>query len=99
MLINLHYLFTLLVELFGMQEMPRIIGVMYMVQGMASMVGTPVAGVVIRGSGTTVSSEDYVGMATMASVLMFAAAATCAWVRMEVMVDRAGGKWQWKWKL
>ncbi|KAJ5017421.1 MFS transporter asaE [Colletotrichum sp. SAR 10_99] len=88
-----------LVELFGMRELPRVAGVMFMAQGIASMIGTPVAGVLIRGNEATKTSEDYLGMAVLVGGLMFAAAASVAWVRLEVTWDRAGGQKRWKWKL
>ncbi|KAK2778928.1 MFS monocarboxylate [Colletotrichum kahawae] len=70
---------TSLVELFGMRELPRVAGVMFMAQGIASMIGTPVAGVLIRGNEATKTSEDYLGMAVLVGGLMFAAAASVAW--------------------
>ncbi|KAI8233857.1 MFS transporter asaE [Colletotrichum sp. SAR 10_86] len=88
-----------LVELFGMRELPRVAGVMFMAQGIASMIGTPVAGVLIGGNEATKTSEDYLGMAVLVGGLMFAAAASVAWVRLEVTWDRAGGQKRWKWKL
>ncbi|KAH0432730.1 MFS monocarboxylate [Colletotrichum camelliae] len=88
-----------LVELFGMRELPRVAGVMFMAQGIASMIGTPVAGVLIRGNEATKTSEDYLGMAVLVGGLMFAAAASVAWVRLEVTWDRAGSQKRWKWKL
>lgn len=88
-----------LAELFGMRELPRVAGVMFMAQGIGSMIGTPVAGVLIRGNEATKTSEDYLGMAVLVGGLMFAAAASVAWVRLEVTWDRASGQKRWKWKL
>lgn len=88
-----------LVELFGMKQLPRVTGIMYMMQGAAAMVGTPVAGVLIRSSGAVTTPESCLGMAILVSALMFAAAGAVAWVRIEVMMDRAGREWHWKWKL
>ncbi|PYH92153.1 MFS general substrate transporter [Aspergillus ellipticus CBS 707.79] len=46
-----------LVELFGMENMPRITGIMYFLQGAAGFVGTPVAGVLVRPLGGNLVSE------------------------------------------
>ncbi|KAH6962349.1 monocarboxylate transporter [Ilyonectria sp. MPI-CAGE-AT-0026] len=88
-----------LVELFGAQELPRVIGFMYMMQGAAAMVGTPVAGVLVRGHGTVKDPDSYSSMAILVGALLLVATGAVAWVRLEVMCDRAGGKWQWKWKM
>ncbi|KAI9927020.1 hypothetical protein MW887_003401 [Aspergillus wentii] len=82
-----------LVELFGMANMPRITGIMYMLQGAAGLVGTPVAGVLVSGS---LVPDDYLYMAVFTGALMVASAVTVFWVRMEVMWERAGWRWQWK---
>lgn len=37
-----------LAELFGVQNLPRVAGVMYMMQGLSALVGTPVAGVLLE---------------------------------------------------
>ncbi|KAH8672195.1 monocarboxylate transporter [Ilyonectria robusta] len=88
-----------LVELFGAQELPRVIGFMYMMQGAAAVVGTPVAGVLVRGHGTVKDPDSYSSMAILVGALLLVATGAVAWVRIEVMCDRAGGKWQWKWKM
>lgn len=91
----------MLLELFGIQGFSRVMGIMYMMQGSAAMIGTPVAGLLIRKDRGIATPMDFLGMAVMVSVLMFAAACMVAWVRFEaIIVEGAIGKqWQWKWKL
>ncbi|KAH8682070.1 major facilitator superfamily domain-containing protein [Xylariales sp. PMI_506] len=88
-----------LVEIFGVQELPRLAGIMYMVQGMAAMVGTPVAGALLRSHGIENSPNNYLSMAILVSVLLASGTVTAVWARMELMIDRAGGKWHWTWKI
>ncbi|OHE94762.1 monocarboxylate transporter [Colletotrichum orchidophilum] len=83
-----------LVELFGMNQMPQITGIMYMIMGVASMIGTPVAGALVRGHGEIKTSGDYMGMGIMVGTLMAAAAIFVAWVRLEATADRAQGGWK-----
>ena len=70
-------------DVFGIQEMPRIMGFMFMMQGIAAMVGTPVAGILTHSKGMTMNSNDYVGMASLVTGLMFAAAVAAVWVKLE----------------
>ncbi|KAK1635110.1 monocarboxylate transporter [Colletotrichum phormii] len=88
-----------LVELFGMELMPQITGIMYMIMGVASMIGTPVAGALVRGHGEIKESGDYMGMGIMVGTLMAAAAIFVAWMRLEATADRAQGGRKWVWKL
>lgn len=81
---------AVLVELFGLQQLPYVTGLTYMVQGMAAMVGTPVAGVLARGSEAVKNPDSYTGMAILVGVLLFAASLTVAWVRIEVMISHKG---------
>ncbi|CAK42489.1 uncharacterized protein An15g05160 [Aspergillus niger] len=84
-----------LVELFGLQEMPRITGIMYMVQGAAGLVGTPVAGVMVRTYNGETTSRSYLDMAIFVSALMVASTMTVAWARMEQGFDRVSGHLTW----
>uniref|UniRef100_A0A0D2Y1I6 Major facilitator superfamily (MFS) profile domain-containing protein n=1 Tax=Fusarium oxysporum (strain Fo5176) TaxID=660025 RepID=A0A0D2Y1I6_FUSOF len=88
-----------LIELFGVQELPRIAGVMYMLQGLATLVGTPVAGALIRGEGSSRSSSDYTPMSAWAGALMASAAVAVAGVRLEAMKGSGNGTPKRKWKL
>ncbi|KAM0256039.1 hypothetical protein ACHAQJ_005238 [Trichoderma viride] len=71
-----------LVELFGLKQVPYVSGVMYMVQGMGALVGTPVAGTLVRGGGTP-TSDDYLGMSFFVGALFLVASGIVAWVRIE----------------
>ncbi|CEI60063.1 hypothetical protein FVEN_g8146 [Fusarium venenatum] len=88
-----------LVELFGVQELPQIAGVMYMLQGLATLVGTPVAGVLVRGEGVSRNPSDYTSMAAWTGALMALAAIAVAGVRLEAMKESSNGTSKWRWKL
>ncbi|KAE8408873.1 MFS general substrate transporter [Aspergillus pseudonomiae] len=88
-----------LVEFFGMENMPRITGIMYFLQGAAGFVGTPVVGVLVGSLGGNLAPENYVYMAVFVGALMVASTVTVFWARMEVMVERMQGGTQWLWRL
>lgn len=77
---------AILVELFGVKQLPYTTGVLYMAQGMAALVGTPVAGVLVRGSDGAKRSDDYTGMTILVSSLLLATSACVAWVRFELLL-------------
>ncbi|KAL6918503.1 hypothetical protein FSST1_009998 [Fusarium sambucinum] len=85
-----------LVELFGMSDMPHITGIMYMFQGAAGLMGTPVSGLLVTGSA---SPDSYLYMAVLVGVFMLISTISVQWARIELMVERAGGKWEWVWGL
>lgn len=87
-----------LVELFGIQNFSSVNGVLYMVRGLASLVGTPIGGVLIRSHSTGGPSTSYEGMTLLTTVLLFAASFSVMWVRIEAMIG-ADGKLVKKWKL
>ncbi|KAM0438689.1 hypothetical protein ACHAPT_001445 [Fusarium lateritium] len=87
-----------LVELFGPQNFASVNGVLYMVRGMATMIGTPVGGVLIRNSSTAIGPKAYERMSILVGTLMCAATVAVLWARLEAMVG-TDGKRQWKWKL
>ncbi|KAF2083429.1 MFS general substrate transporter [Saccharata proteae CBS 121410] len=84
-----------LVELFGVQNFASVNGFLYMLRGMGTLVGTPLAGYLIRGkmSGSVVSyaAGDYRGSSLMVGSLLAAATVAVACVRVA-----AGSAWQWK---
>ncbi|KAH7006794.1 monocarboxylate transporter [Ilyonectria destructans] len=88
-----------LIELFGVKEFPRIAGVMYMLQGLAVLVGTPVAGLLVSGHGVSGASDSYTHMAALVGALMAAAAVAVAGVRLEAMKVPGEGSWRWKWNM
>lgn len=89
---------TSLVELFGAQNFASVNGFLYMTRGLATLVGTPVGGVMIRSShGERPQPGDYSGMSILTTALLFAASGAVLWVRLEAMVQ-PDGKMRWKWK-
>ncbi|KAL1868074.1 hypothetical protein Daus18300_006055 [Diaporthe australafricana] len=87
-----------LAELFGIQAIPRVSGMMYMMQGTAAIIGTPVAGVLIPNDGVSRGPDDYLKMAILVGALMSAATGAVAWVRLEATKERlrAGQRMIWK---
>ena len=88
-----------LIELFGVKELPRMAGVMYMLQGLATLVGTPVAGVLIPGHDGSRNANSYTPVAALVGGLMAAAAVAVAGVRLEATRVPGDSPWRWKWKL
>ncbi|WAO86319.1 MFS domain-containing protein [Fusarium falciforme] len=88
-----------LIELFGVTELPRIAGVMYMLQGLAALVGTPVAGVLIPGHGVSRDPGSYTAMAALVGTLMASAAVAVTGVRLGAMKGDSGRAWRWEWRL
>lgn len=92
---------TSLVELFGPQNFASVNGFLYMLRGLATMVGTPVSGLLIRGSATAagvLTPRMYEGMSVLVTMLLFATAFSVVWVRLEAMVG-PDGRANWKWRL
>ncbi|KAH6612181.1 major facilitator superfamily domain-containing protein [Boeremia exigua] len=77
-----------LAETFGITELPRISGVMYMLQGLSALVGTPVAGLLISSNGSRTTSDNYLGMTVLVGGLMSAATLAVLWLRLETSVGR-----------
>jgi MFS family permease len=90
---------TSLVELFGPQNFASVNGFLYMLRGLATMVGTPVSGLLIRSSTAAVMNPRmYEGMSVLVTMLLFATAFSVVWVRLEAMVG-PDGRAKWKWRL
>jgi MFS family permease len=92
-----------LVELFGVQHFASVNGFLYMMRGFACLVGTPVAGALIRGShgeGGFHLSKAYLKSAILIGVLMVGATVGVAWVRIEAAIGkgtrREGERRGWK---
>ena len=89
---------TSLIESFGVQHFASVNGVLYMVRGLATLVGTPVGGVLIRRSAAaSLSPRTYEGMSLLVGGFMFAATAAVLWVRVEAMVGlnrEASRRWK-----
>jgi MFS family permease len=78
---------TSLVELFGVQNFASVNGLLYMVRGLATLVGTPVAGVLIRSNQSkTGNPRSYENTSIMVGLLLVAATAAVLWARVEAMI-------------
>jgi len=67
------------VEIFGPHAFAQVNGVLYMARGAGSLVGTPTAGALVRGSAGEAAA--YCHMAVMVSVLLAAAGLGTVWMR------------------
>lgn len=76
---------TTLVEVFGIQYFASVNGALYMARGLATLVGTPVAGALIKHNGVAgmVMPEGYLGMTIFISLLLGGAAGGVWWIRWE----------------
>ncbi|KAJ5666348.1 uncharacterized protein N7477_008796 [Penicillium maclennaniae] len=86
---------TSLVELFGVQNFVGVNGALYMVRGFATLLGTPMAGLLIRSSQhQSADSHSYVNTSIMVGVLLAAATFAVLWVRIEatVVLEREQGQ-------
>lgn len=86
---------TALAEQFGIQNFASINGLLYMIRGIGTLVGTPVAGALIHGHetavmGTMVSFEKTI---VLVGVLLVGATFAVAWARAE-----SGVQTGWKWR-
>jgi MFS family permease len=86
---------TSLVELFGVQNFVSVNGLLYMVRGFATLVGTPVAGALIRGHNQKIASpRSYENTSVMVGVLLVVATLAVVWARLEAILafDSAQGR-------
>ncbi|KAJ5604431.1 hypothetical protein N7510_009585 [Penicillium lagena] len=83
---------TSLVELFGVQNFASVNGVLYMVRGMATLIGTPVAGVLIRSSQHKTDPRSYENTSILVGVLLVAATLATVWVRIEASLSLESGQ-------
>lgn len=74
---------TSLVELFGPQNFASVNGILYMARGLATLVGTPTAGALLRGSDHLTDPSGYLHMAILVGALLAGASIGVVWVRME----------------
>ncbi|EAW14125.1 putative MFS monocarboxylate transporter [Aspergillus clavatus NRRL 1] len=92
-----------LVELFGVQHFASVNGFLYMVRGFAALVGTPVAGLLIRGGtdldlDTRSMSRMYLKTSVLVGVLLVGATVGVAWVRIEAAISAMDGRRRMKWR-
>ncbi|KAJ2955838.1 hypothetical protein NQZ79_g8213 [Umbelopsis isabellina] len=87
---------TVLAEIFGVQHFASINGFLYMLRGLGTLVGTPVAGALIRsGTSTSVTKlpSNFTSCITMAGVLLTVASIAVFYVRLEA-VKPVGWRWR-----
>jgi MFS family permease len=75
-----------LVELFGVQNFASVNGLLYMLRGMATLIGTPVAGVLIRSNQQNSQPKNYQNTSIMVGILLVSAAVSVFWVRIEAVL-------------
>jgi len=86
---------TALAEIFGVQHFASVNGLLYMLRGLGSLVGTPVAGALIRKGASSVSYSRlaFESPSLLIGALLVSAAFCVLWVRVEA-VQQSG--WRWK---
>lgn len=93
---------TVLVELFGVQHFASVNGLLYMLRGVGTLVGTPGAGALIRNSGGGGGGEmaaavhsklAFKSPSLLIGCLLASATVGCLWVRIEAGMQRPGGRW------
>jgi len=83
-----------LIELFGIQHFASVNGLLYMLRGFASLVGTPVAGALVRSGSEGGVPGSYEKTSVMVGVLFCGASLAVLWARWE-----AGLRGQFRWKM
>jgi MFS family permease len=84
---------TSLVELFGVQNFASVNGLLYMIRGFATLVGTPVAGALIRGyNQKSVGPRNYENTSIMVGVLLVVATLAVVWTRLEATLALDGSQ-------
>lgn len=85
---------TALVELFGVQHFASVNGFLYMVRGFTALIGTPIAGALIRGNGGDAEgprlSQAYFKTSILVGALLAGTTAAVAWVRIEAIGSLSG---------
>lgn len=79
---------SVVLEVFGPAAFPAVYATLYQMRGVATFVGTPVAGALVRGAGgggtgSAGGSEAYWGTVVMVSGLLCAATVSLGWARVE----------------
>lgn len=85
---------TVLVELFGVQHFASVNGLLYMLRGLGTLVGTPGAGALIRNrEGFAVHSKSaFRSPSLLIGCVLTGATLGCLWVRIEAM-RQPGSRW------
>jgi MFS family permease len=87
---------TALAEQFGVQNFASINGLLYMIRGIGTLIGTPVAGSLIHRHSSTSShlTSSFERTSLMVGCLLFGASMAVSWARIE-----AGARAHWPWKM
>ncbi|KAL8826044.1 MAG: hypothetical protein Q9170_007557 [Blastenia crenularia] len=85
---------TVLAELFGVQNFTSVNGLLYMIRGFATLLGTPSAGALIRNSSVNDvhSKSAFKSPSLLVGCLLTSATLGCIWVRLEAM-HLPGHRW------
>ncbi|KAL9602762.1 MAG: hypothetical protein Q9219_001605 [cf. Caloplaca sp. 3 TL-2023] len=85
---------TVLAELFGVQNFSSVNGLLYMIRGFATLLGTPSAGALIRNSSIdgVHSKSAFKSPSLLVGCLLTSATLGCVWVRLEAM-HLPGNRW------
>ncbi|KAL8951560.1 MAG: hypothetical protein Q9222_002470 [Ikaeria aurantiellina] len=78
---------TVLVELFGVQHFSSVNGLLYMIRGFATLIGTPSTGALIRNHGmeNMQAKIAFRNPSLVVGCLLMSAAVGCTWLRVEAM--------------
>lgn len=94
---------TSLVEVFGVQHFASVNGVLYMARGVATLVGTPLAGALIHRSkhvdgkaSVGVTSRGYENASILVGCLLVAATLAVLWVRIEATLGTNVHRGKWR---
>ena len=85
---------TVLVELFGIQHFASVNGLLYMLRGFGTLLGTPSAGALIRSNpyATTRVTGDFKNPSLLIGGLLTSATLGCLWVRIEALAQ-SNSRW------
>ena len=85
---------TVLVELFGIQHFASVNGLLYMLRGFGTLVGTPGAGALIRNRSEVAvhSKSAFKSPSLLIGCILTGATLGCLWVRIEAM-QQPGSRW------
>jgi MFS family permease len=84
-------------ELFSLEQLPNVNGLMYMIQGLAGLAGTPLAGLLTNESNDNKQAGDFVNMAILVGTLLSGATLLSLSSRHEahkMRSDQGGGRWR-----
>ena len=85
---------TVLVELFGVQHFASVNGLLYMLRGLGTLIGTPSAGALIRNSPKTAVHPElaFKSPSLLIGCILTGATLGCLWVRIEA-TQQPGNRW------